>query len=334
MKLADIARVEYNLPDENILLVLSAYEEEFSLLCKNGIAKEQAEASFRRSVDYLIDGLREYYRSGRILKDRFEAVLRIISKKVASHGKEDATDVPETPLSSDGVEAHQGTVSYRTNDLVVPPDIDTLPTLAYVKGQFIAPATVDLRDYCLPTQNQGEKPWCAAYAATGFSENIMWRKNDIPNILSISPETIYTYAKKHDGMPNADGTTLNAALESLIDQKCFDANQCSVKILRTISNVKYAIHKYGCCVVGMNVTKEWYRCNANKSTISGSKGIEYLGGHAVLACGYLRDGLIIQNSWGPEWGDYGFALITWEEVNREFIYGAVIDNCLYNTHMN
>jgi Papain family cysteine protease len=37
------------------------------------------------------------------------------------------------------------------------------------------------------------------------------------------------------------------------------------------------------------------------------------GGHAFAMVGYTPEGFIIQNSWGPEWGTSGFALLTYED---------------------
>jgi hypothetical protein len=37
------------------------------------------------------------------------------------------------------------------------------------------------------------------------------------------------------------------------------------------------------------------------------------GGHAIAVVGYTNDGFIIQNSWGPEWGANGFALLPYED---------------------
>lgn len=36
-------------------------------------------------------------------------------------------------------------------------------------------------------------------------------------------------------------------------------------------------------------------------------------GHAIVLVGYTRDGFIVQNSWGPEWGNGGFALLPYED---------------------
>lgn len=37
------------------------------------------------------------------------------------------------------------------------------------------------------------------------------------------------------------------------------------------------------------------------------------GGHAVAIVGYAEQGFIIQNSWGPDWGEGGFALLPYED---------------------
>ena len=221
--------------------------------------------------------------------------------------------------------------AYRVGCILVPNNLEQLPLLTPRKS-FIAPETVDLRDYCCATRDQGNKPWCAAYAATGFASNVNWRKNDIP--IQYDPAHVYAFAKTIDGSPYTDGTSLIAVLQALLTDGVFDRDRCEIKVLRTMEQVKYAVHKFGCCLVGLNVSQEWYTCNRNKSTISGRKDSQQIGGHAVLVCGYNRDGVIIQNSWDKDWGSYGFALITWKEFEREFMYGAVLDNCLYDTKMN
>jgi hypothetical protein len=226
-----------------------------------------------------------------------------------------------------------GTAQYKTGDLIIPRDIDELPILSVNMQTFKAPNTIDLRDYCIKTDDQKSNPWCAAYAAAGFASNINWRKHD--TITEYNKESIYKTAKQIDGTdPTTEGTTLTAVLEVLLMKGIFDSGKCQTKVIRNINQIKYAIHKFGCCLLGVMVTKEWYKCNKNKSTISGKYDKEKMGGHAVLCCGYNQDGIIIQNSWGGNWGSYGFALITWDEVERSFCYGAVLNNCLYDTKMN
>lgn len=223
-------------------------------------------------------------------------------------------------------------LQHKVGFLGTPKNISTLPSLSLSGKRFIAPSKVDTMDFCTKTEDQGSKPWCAAYAAAGFTENILWRRNDYPS--EVNPEPIYRHAKSIDGDPNGDGTTLTAVLDYLLKQNYFNKDICKIRIVRSLDSLKYAIHKYGVCLGGFSISKEWYSLNANKTAVSGKTDRELIGGHATLICGYDRNGLYIHNSWGVNWGNYGFALITWEEARRQFMYGAVLSRCCDGFDMN
>lgn len=227
-------------------------------------------------------------------------------------------------------------IEHKAGFLKIPENIDELPLFKGSKSmvKFVAPKSIDNRDYCTPTEDQGNKPMCAAYSGTSMVENILWRKNDYPE--NIDPEIVYKYAKSIDGYPNSDGTTLNAALQFFIDNKYF-SKESQIQIIRgsnIIENIKYAIHKFGCVHCGFNITTEWESIDSKNTAIKADKYYPSLGGHAVLGCGYDSNGLYIQNSWGEKWGAYGFALVTWEAVKKQFIYGAVISHSLDGMKMN
>lgn len=227
---------------------------------------------------------------------------------------------------------------FKHNDVVMPKDPQTLPTLQVggLARKFTAPRTVDLRDYCTRTENQGSKPWCAAYTAAGWAENILWRKNDF--ITEIDPAMIYREAKMIDGSPDVDGTSLDAVLTVLLNHRYFDPSVCQMNVIWNTAGfedaIKYAIHKFGACLLACNITEEWYLLGGAKTSVTGKNHNTCVGGHAILCCGYNKDGVIIQNSWGEEWGSYGFGLITWEAMKRQFLYAAVLSNCLNNMRMN
>ncbi len=223
-------------------------------------------------------------------------------------------------------------------DCVVPENIDELPKLALPNHKFVAPRTVDLRDYCTPTTNQGRLPHCAGHAAASYAENILWRKNDY--VEDIDPDEVYYAAKKIDGCGGdvESGTTLTAVLQVLVDKGYFDKDKCGIRVIWKSDDyenmLKYAIHKFGCCLFAINCTEEAYLLNMKKTSITGKTHTRKCGGHALCAVGYNQDGLIFINSWGEDWGMYGFALITWEALRDQFLYAAVLDNCLYDTRMN
>lgn len=215
--------------------------------------------------------------------------------------------------------------------LCKPHDILSLPALTFERDEFVAPKTIYNMDYNTRVEDQGEKPWCAAYAAAMFAENVLWRKYGKPPV--VKEDWIYEYAKKHDGMPDMDGTTLVAAMSALLDGGLFNPSVCKVKVLNTPEQVKFAIHKFGVCIIGMQVTQEWYYCNREKPSIYGQHEQIPLGGHAVTCCGYDRSGFMILNSWGPKWGSDGFALVSHDCFKRQFVYGAVLTNCLNDIEM-
>lgn len=209
---------------------------------------------------------------------------------------------------------------------LVPANLNELPSLA-ATPMFIAPNTIDLRDYCTPTDNQFTKPYCAGFTAANLAENILWRKNDFP--YQIDAEKIYNYAKTIDNF-QGDGTTLVAVAKALIDLKIIDAQEADIKVIgKSINDIKYSIHKYGCLMTAFNVSEDWFNLNPLKHIID---TIEKPGayGHAMLACGYTKEYLILQNSWGTTWGKYGFAFINWNVVQQQFLYGCNIINCLKN----
>lgn len=303
---------------------------------KNTIGEAEAWNGYMRCISRLIDDFVSASVGGFISNTEFISLMGAVNDWKRSNDEyfnaKGGGDIKSLPKEKcEGREVFEFGHDYRVGYLLVPNNLEQLPLLT-PRQLFIAPETIDLRDYCCQTRDQGRLPWCAAFAATGFASNVNWRKNDIP--MQYDPAPIYTFAKTIDGCPDTDGTSLIAVFLALLKDGIFDQERCEIKVLRTIEQVKYAVHKFGCCIVGLNVSHEWYTCNRNKSTISGRKDSEQIGGHAVLVCGYNRDGVMIQNSWNTDWGSYGFALITWNEFAREFMYGAVIDNCLYDTKMN
>jgi len=193
--------------------------------------------------------------------------------------------------------------------------------------QFVAPDRIDERPRMTKVEDQGSNPWCAAYAATQLAENVLWRKRGYPE--DINPAPIYMRAKDLDGMPGVDGTTLEAALQALIDKGIFDKNVCSVKsVPKTMEAIKFAIHKFGVMLAGFSITEEWYKLNPKKTAVCSKMILPGLGGHAVCCCGFDPNGVYICNSWGPHWGDCGYGLVTWDKVQEQMMCGAVMDRCL------
>ena len=165
-------------------------------------------------------------------------------------------------------------------------------------------------------EDQGSTPQCAAYSASSYAESVLWRKTGLlPR--EVDAQRVYSWAKQHDGDPDGDGTTLVAVLDGL-KALGLVVPYCRTRTVMSPFDVKSAIHRYGFCLLGLNITDEWYRGNRDITSATA----RFVGGHAVLCVGYDKEGVWILNSWGSKWGQGGFAHIWWNAFNRQFMYGA------------
>jgi hypothetical protein len=201
-------------------------------------------------------------------------------------------------------------------------------TLLCAKG-FTAPPELLLDGYCTPAEDQGATPRCAAFAASNFAESVLWRVNGRP--VSVDPAPLYAHAKTLDGDPDGEGTYLECALEALKAKGWFPRN-CQVRTFGNsffgygeasgLDEVKFAVHRYGCCVAGFNITDEWF--SPKRAVVAGGPGHECQGGHAVLICGYDAGGVLVMNSWGAGYGRDGKVYVANRAFERQFMYGAVL----------
>lgn len=207
-------------------------------------------------------------------------------------------------------------------------------SVARTAKNFVAPTKLILDGYCTPVENQKGKPYCAAFAASSYAESILWRKRNYPEEIPIEP--IYEEAKKIDGLPLIPGTSLEAAMQALLNLGYFDKDKCKVKLFYGeaagrddgLQSVKFAVHSYGCCVAGFNITDSWYKPSFFGNVIDARKKDVNLGLHAVLITGYDKSRVRLLNSWGKSYGDDGFVWISNEAFKRQFVLGSVITNSI------
>jgi len=185
--------------------------------------------------------------------------------------------------------------------------------------KFIAPRKIDNRDMCLSSSNQGQTPHCAGYSTAGYIEYKNWKALHYPK--QVNGDKIYAEAKKFDGS-TAEGTTLSAAAKGAISLGLITGKGRHVPPTR--NNIKYALHEHGICTVGFAITNEWNYVDAKGRIANLGSKAKAIGGHAVLLCGYNDEGVYIQNSWGPNWGKHGFALLRWKQFDKQLMLGLVI----------
>jgi len=190
----------------------------------------------------------------------------------------------------------------------------------FTPPQFVAPHRLDFRDMCIQTDNQNDTPHCAGYATAGMIEVRNWQIRHYPE--QISGDDIYREAKVIDGN-NHDGTSLDSAAQAAINLHLIDGKLKF--IANEIDTIKFCIHSHLTFVAGFAITNEWNMVNKRTGMIIdyGNNALNR-GGHAVLVCGYCQEGVYIQNSWGQSWGIWGYAIIPWSKVEKQYMYGMVI----------
>ena len=96
---------------------------------------------------------------------------------------------------------------------------------------------------------------------------------------------------------------------------------------RQVRHVHAAIHEVGIVYATLMVHSGWKEPGPGTATLKSGRGsksskvtfpvIQRKGeadaGHAVAIVGYSSQGFVIQNSWGPDWGKDGFALLPYED---------------------
>ena len=190
---------------------------------------------------------------------------------------------------------------------------------------YVVPAHIDRRTELLPCSNQGYTSKCAAYSIAGWLEYYNWKYYGVAR--QIDPNPIYKEAKKLDGAPDEDGTTLEAVLNAARNLGLItNVDMKSIREISYPSDIKQAIHRYGVVLTALNITDEWFNAEPRGWIPDGGN---YIGGHAILACGYSDiespNWIAVQNSWGDEQGWRGFNRLTPELFNEQFMYGLVFD---------
>lgn len=181
----------------------------------------------------------------------------------------------------------------------------------------------DARSACLEPSHQGSSSRCVLETLCGLAEVRTWKLDGVKRQLDSVPA--YARAKQLDGMPNAEGTTLEAGLQAMIDVGYL--SEVKLESLRTIYSLpelKRALHRYDVVACAWYATTNWLTPDRDGWIKPGG---DILGGHATLACYFDEDERSIgwQDSYGAERGDQGFCRMHESAFEREFSYGLVFD---------
>lgn len=189
-----------------------------------------------------------------------------------------------------------------------------------VRG-FTSPAYIDSRPYTVKASNQGSEPSCAGHTFAALKGAKNWRRTGLR--LNYDGDQCYREAKKIDGMPNVEGTTLHAAASAAIGLGWFSGRKITPVFSRRA--FLYAMHLHGAVAIGFMTDTNWQVVDKRTGYIGDSKRTTSLGGHAVLACYYDEDSVGWVNSWDTSWGLTGLARMTWDQFDKQFHSAVVLD---------
>lgn len=132
----------------------------------------------------------------------------------------------------------------------------------------------------------------------------------------VSPRMLYELARRYDEWPGEDyeGSSARGAMKAWVKH-------------RQVRDMHAALHETGILYATLMVHDGWSDPGPAKvkveCQVAGKKKRLSLpvisrkgradGGHAVAIVGYTEQGFIIQNTWGPDWGAGGFALLPYED---------------------
>jgi hypothetical protein len=191
-------------------------------------------------------------------------------------------------------------------------------------AQFQPPERVGNWEYFLTPEEQGQLPWCAAYAECSILQAAAWRSRLYGYPVQFDEEALYAGAKAIDG-DHKDGTSLESVMDAARQLK----NVARIEAVEADSDedIPWIIHQFGAALVGMMIDEGWNHARSEDGLIA-PWGKE-LGGHAVVVTWYDKPKRRVggPNWWGKRWGMSGYWSMNMSDFAHQFVYGygQVID---------
>lgn len=218
------------------------------------------------------------------------------------------------------------------------------------------PATVDLRKWCSPIEDQGELGSCTANAGVGLLE--YFERRAFGRHLDASRLFLYKVTRNLLGWKGDQGAYLRSTMKGMVlfgiapekywpykidrfdDEPtpfcyAFAGNYKSIQYYRldpagtspskALTNVKQSLAAGLPSMFGFAVYSSMPGSGEGSEIPFPQPGDRLEGGHAIVALGYDdnrkigkdKGALLIRNSWGKEWGDKGYGWLPYSYVEHE-----------------
>ncbi|MFD2938224.1 C1 family peptidase [Spirosoma flavum] len=212
----------------------------------------------------------------------------------------------------------------------------------YVANLYEVPIQLDLNEYKklgVPILDQGQEGACTGFGLATVANYLLRRRKIVPDLNQVSPRMLYEMAKRYDEWPgeNYDGSSARGAMKGwhkhgVCGEDCFPYNSLKpdnrLTDKRTSDAVKRPLGAYyrvnhkdlvsmhsamaevGILYATASVHNGWQTVSEDGIINFSSTNI---GGHAFAIVAYEQRGFWIQNSWGNQWGNEGFGLISYDD---------------------
>jgi len=213
------------------------------------------------------------------------------------------------------------------------------------------PEAANLQRFAPPVGNQGQQGSCVAWSSAYAARSILEAARTGQNQTVFSPAFLYNQI----GLQNCQGSYIIRAMEYMTKQGSvpyqqfpYDENDCSSLPDRglvqeaskfkmrgftrlsagdrndalDVRAIKENLAQGAPVVIGMMVGQSFMQEMLGKDLWipeANDRGMMGFGGHAMCVVGYddkkYGGAFLIMNSWGPEWGNNGFAWVRYPEFN-------------------
>lgn len=224
----------------------------------------------------------------------------------------------------------------------VRPDTLDFRDKMYEASLYEVPTEIPLEEYQrwqVPILDQGQEGACTGFGLATVANYLLRRRKVVSDPNPVSPRMLYEMAKRYDEWPGEQysGSSARGAMKGwhkhgvcghdcwpynakrtdrrLTDERTTDALRRPLGAYYRVNHkdlvaMHSAMAEVGVLYATAAVHRGWEDIDdEGLIPLSG----EMLGGHAFALVAYDRRGFWIQNSWGPDWGKNGFALISYDD---------------------
>lgn len=193
------------------------------------------------------------------------------------------------------------------------------------------PGEYDMREFSSPSRDQANRATCASIVAAEIKE-IQTRMLG-GTVDSLSSEYIYYHRgnKPSSGMYGRDAFSIlqkcgtvdekeypyqpedntSPAPSKKLIKKAVSNRICNYARIKTLNGIKRALYEVGPCYLFLplyTTRPEFWKPDDIGTTE----------GHAICVLGWTREGLILKNSWGPDWNGDGYIILPYVEYNNSW----------------